>query len=49
MPTKVNDGFIVVSPSNNGLMLMRQFIGDGSKTDKLNEIQNSLDCKLEGS
>jgi hypothetical protein len=49
MPTKVNDGFIVVSPSNNGLMLMRQFIGDGSKTDKLNEIQNSLDCSLEGS
>ena len=30
-------------------MLMRQFIGNGSKLDKLNEIQNSLDCKLEGS
>ena len=27
---------------------MRQFIGNGSKLDKLNEIQNSLDCKLEG-
>ena len=49
MPTKVNDGFVVVSPSNNGLMLMRQFIGDGSKIDILNEIQNSLDCSLEGS
>ena len=49
IPTKVSDGFIVVSPSNKGLMLMRQFIGDGSNLDKLNEMQNSLNCKLAGS
>ena len=49
VPTKVNDGFIVVSPSNKGLMLMRQFIGNGSEISKLNEIQDSLDCSLKGS
>tara|TARA_B100000401_G_scaffold70482_1_gene42920 strand:- start:165 stop:737 length:573 start_codon:yes stop_codon:yes gene_type:complete len=49
IPTKVNNGFIIVSPSNKGVMLMRQFIGDGSNLDRLNEIQNSLDCRPEGS
>ena len=46
-PTKVTDGFIVVSPSNKGLMLMRQFVGNGSNVEKLNEIQKNLNCKLQ--
>ena len=48
-PTKVTDGFIVVSPSNKGLMLMRQFVGNGSNVEKLNEIQSNLNCKLKDS
>ena len=48
-PSKVSDGFIVVSPSNKGLMLMRQFIGNGSNFDELYDIQDTLECTLEGS
>ena len=48
-PSKVSDGFIVVSPSNRGLMLMRQFIGNGSNFDELYNIQDTLECTLEGS
>ena len=48
-PSKVSDGFIVVSPSNRGLMLMRQFIGNGSNLEELYNVQDSLECTLEGS
>ena len=49
MPTMVNDGFIVVSPSNSGMMLLRQFIGNGSNLEELYNVQDSLECTLEGS
>jgi len=44
-PSEIKDGYVVVSPSNKGLMLIRQFIGNGSNLDTLYEIQSSLECK----
>ena len=43
-PSKIEDGYVIVSPSNKGLMLIRQFIGNGSNLDSLYEIQTSLEC-----
>lgn len=45
-PTKINDGFVVVSPTDKGLVLMRQFAGNRSNLDELYEVQNNLNCKL---
>ena len=42
----VDDGIVVVSPSNKGLMLFRQFIGNSSSLNKLYKNQESLNCKL---
>lgn len=44
-PSQINNGYVVVSPSNRGLMLIRQFIGNGSNLDMLYEIQASLECR----
>ena len=43
-PSKIKDGHVVVSPSNKGLMLIRQFIGNGSDLDVLYEVQSTLEC-----
>ena len=48
-PSEIKDGYVVVSPSNRGLMLIRQFIGNESNLDTLYEIQSSLECKSLGS
>ena len=45
-PAMVEDGIIVVSPSNTGLMLFRQFIGNSSNLDNLYRNQESLTCSL---
>ena len=45
-PTKINDGFVVVSPTDKGLVLMRQFAGNRSNLDELYKVQNNLNCKL---
>ena len=47
-PSQINDGYVVVSPSNKGLMLIRKFIGNGSNLNTLYEIQSSLECKSLG-
>jgi len=43
-PSQIKDGYVVVSPSNRGLMLIRQFIGNRSNLDILYETQASLEC-----
>ena len=43
-PSQIKDGYVVVSPSNRGLMLVRQFVGNGSNLDILYETQSSLEC-----
>ena len=43
-PSRIKDGYVVVSPSNRGLMLVRQFIGNGSNLDILYKTQSSLEC-----
>ena len=45
-PAMVKDGIIVVSPSNTGLMLFRQFIGNSANLDNLYRNQESLTCSL---
>ena len=45
-PAMVEDGIIVVSPSNTGLMLFRQFIGNSANLDNLYRNQESLACSL---
>ena len=45
-PAMVKDGIIVVSPSNTGLMLFRQFIGNSANLDNLYRNQESLACSL---
>ena len=45
-PAMVEDGIIVVSPSNRGLMLFRQFIGNISNLDNLYKNQKTLECSL---
>tara|TARA_B100000401_G_scaffold138375_1_gene91799 strand:+ start:1149 stop:1673 length:525 start_codon:yes stop_codon:yes gene_type:complete len=47
-PSQISNGYVVISPSNRGLMLIRQFIGNSSNLDELYEIQSSLDCKTLG-
>ena len=45
-PAMVEDGIIVVSPSNKGLMLFRQFIGNSGNLDNLYRNQETLECGL---
>ena len=44
MATEIEDGLVIVSPSDKGLMLIRQFIGNGSQLESLYENQASLEC-----
>ena len=43
-PKKVNNGTVVVSPSDTGYALVRLFIGNGENLQKLKSIQKSLSC-----
>ena len=44
MATEIEDGLVIISPSDKGLMLIRQFIGNGSQLESLYENQASLEC-----
>ena len=43
-PKKVNNGTVVVSPSDTGYALVRIFIGNGENLQNLKNIQKSLSC-----
>ena len=43
-PKKINNGTVVVSPTNTGYILIRMFVGNGENLTELKNIQQSLRC-----
>jgi tRNA A37 threonylcarbamoyladenosine synthetase subunit TsaC/SUA5/YrdC len=43
-PKKVNNGTVVVSPTDTGYALVRMFVGNGENLQNLKSIQETLNC-----
>ena len=43
-PKKVNNGTVVVSPTDTGYALVRMFVGNGENLQNLKDIQETLNC-----
>ena len=43
-PKKVNNGIVVVSPTDTGYALVRMFVGNGENLQNLKDIQETLNC-----